>query len=325
MPIQFSPRGSSQTCTTLLADFADEAEDEDLLDSIAGHASNVVAADIVIIFEYERARGFLPTPAMAGRFTELLGNSSHGESNYMPPLRLSENLGPQYAHVRGELVALYAEDHETNLCEQFLVKEEIQAGAFVPLRRGNELVGIMFINYRRARQFSDYDKTIIGTLASTVAIAIQNRRSLRSRDQNILAMTHDLRSPLAAMKVRAKELHGHVEDVADQLEALDGWCDARYSSLTLESGRSVAFESEQVDIKVEADWVWNLLRSDHTSRQLQLDVSLEPDGDHPIRINRRLLRIVLHCLLANATTVPLNSSSTVTVVQTRDQARRFKV
>jgi signal transduction histidine kinase len=73
--------------------------------------------------------------------------------------------------------------------EPFVIRESIESSAGILLRVGKEIVGVMFVNYRRPHYFSAEEKKIVKTLASSAAIAIKNQRlleELRTGEREII-------------------------------------------------------------------------------------------------------------------------------------------
>lgn len=71
----------------------------------------------------------------------------------------------------------------------FLKRESIQSLVAIPLKRSNEKVGVMFLNYRTQRHFTDDEREAIHLLTNQIAVSILNARldaeQLRSNQENI--------------------------------------------------------------------------------------------------------------------------------------------
>jgi GAF domain-containing protein len=149
----------------------DEQQEGKLLRDIAGNTRNILAADIVTIYEYIQSESrFLTPPDIAGKL--LHQKSTSGQHSLGVPSWLVAQECNLYADV--------LQDYEIFQNSHFDKQERIQSVAGVKLVVGNEVVGVLFINYRRHQKFSDEEQQFIETLASHAAIAIKNRRS---RDQ----------------------------------------------------------------------------------------------------------------------------------------------
>lgn len=297
---------------------ADEADHENLLESIAGHSLNVLAADLVLIYEYDRAQQlFLSKPATAGRREARSGEPGVSDGLYTPPLHLMNLKGTEHAGCAEKLAALYAPPGADTTCRCFVERERLVTGAAVPLCFGDEAVGIIFVNYRRSHLFSKYELSIIETLASTAAIAIQYRRLLQGRQRAILVMTHQLRNSLNTMREKILQAKDQLENrgrlkakkqleakeqlvrIADQLGSFDDWNDALFVSLQ-DAGEPAAPEPDNIDIHEEINGVWELVKSARAGCDLTFRLSGPDSGDRTTHMNRGVFRNVLYSLFDNA-------------------------
>lgn len=64
----------------------------------------------------------------------------------------------------------------------FRQREKLQSVAGILLKVDKDIVGVMFINYRRIHSFSHEEKQIINSLVSSAASAIKNQRWLQTLD-----------------------------------------------------------------------------------------------------------------------------------------------
>ena len=150
---------------------AQKAEREDLLRYIAWNTLNILAVDVVTIYEYiQTEKQFLIPPKIAGKLK--LERHMHREiaKNDMP-FKLVEYKENVFAHRLKEYPYIFESS-------PFVEREAIQSVAGILLKVDEEIVGVMFINYRRPHDFSKDEKQIIESLVSSVAIAIKNQRWL---------------------------------------------------------------------------------------------------------------------------------------------------
>jgi signal transduction histidine kinase len=292
---------------------AHETDTQGLLYSIAGHAQNILTADIVVIYEYDDLeKHFFLTPAVSGR-------CETGFDDYLPPPALVEKPGIKVAHSPQEVSALLGAGDDERRPRHFVAKEGIVAAAAVPLRFADEAVGVMFVAYRHDREFPRYEADAIEILASTAAVAIRNRRLLISREDSVRAMSHQLRNPIWALSVMATGLRkdldaipydydlisGQVNEIANQLDILDGLTEGLFASLTLEARRhrerrTVPSEYRSVNTHEEIIRLWTLLQSIRCANDLDLEIC---DGEAHlpvIKTNPVVFRNVVYSLLDNA-------------------------
>lgn len=153
-----------------------------ILENIARSAMEVLCAEPVVLFQYDQAKKKLqPPPILAGKLLQpegyaedfvFSGNSfaeliiASGESVYRE--REIEN-HPVMQEVK-------AGDHEGMPKQRFNEREKIQSMAALVLKVEGEIVGLMFLNYRTAQEFTGIEKKIMETFALQAAIAIKNSR-----------------------------------------------------------------------------------------------------------------------------------------------------
>jgi GAF domain-containing protein len=201
--------------------FAVETDLHHMLWSIAGFTSNILTADLVMIYIYDsKRRCFMKQPVTAGRrLNDKIGPGS-ASNNYLPPLQLSTQEESVYAESREAVLRLYGDVGCQDGITEFVNEEAIAAAAGVVLRLGKELIGIMFVNYRRLRVFSEHERKFVETLASTAAIAIWNRRQeltvpqIRAKAiQEVCGLVlHDFQPRIGILEAKAStELSGYGE------------------------------------------------------------------------------------------------------------------
>lgn len=80
-----------------------------------------------------------------------------------------------------------AVSHDPRLCTRFARREQIEATAAFPLRFADEIVGAMFLNYRKPHHFNQQEKDMFAVLAQVVAASVRDAAYLeeaqRERDR----------------------------------------------------------------------------------------------------------------------------------------------
>ena len=162
-----------------------------LLGQIAQNAQRVLAADLVIIYPYRRGHErFVTPPVLAGDLNEPEEMIGRVNPDRVPALLVKR--GNHY----------YADDVTTSefLSEfgpGFTRREGIQSSAGVLLRDEDEIVGVMFVNYRTPWTFTETAKSEIGFFAGQAALAIRSARNfeqahaLREVQQSIAPLTSE--------------------------------------------------------------------------------------------------------------------------------------
>jgi GAF domain-containing protein len=151
-----------------------QLETEQTLQATVDKIRDATQADIVVLYPYEPAlQRFVLPPRISG---DLLNTGFPRTLRLRPDdaatLALS-HLEPIFAK---ESMTVYTElysDIQTRR-GNFKEREKICSSAVVPLRVGNESVGVLFVNFRQPQRFDSTQKLLIEGLAHYAAIAIKN-------------------------------------------------------------------------------------------------------------------------------------------------------
>jgi signal transduction histidine kinase len=187
-----------------------------------------------------------------------------------------------------------------------------QAALYLPLLVRGQLIGVLTL-FRSSRQFDGDDLAFAEDLGRLVALALDNARlldavraSLRAREEMVGVVSHDLRNPVAAVRMLSKVVLGDLESrepgaaehvaliaqAADQMDALI----RDLLDLTRIDARKLAIAAEPVD---PSDLLTDclqillpLLEAKHISLDMQIEVSLPKVLADPERIQQTLSNLV---------------------------------
>ena len=104
--------------------------------------------------------------------------------------------------------------------ERFAIREKIQSTAAIPLKAGDEPVGLMFANYRTKQEFTTEQKELIELFANQAAIAIQNARlyeQLNRKVEDLDVLSKIGQQLTANMRLQEKEILELVHQKAGEL------------------------------------------------------------------------------------------------------------
>ncbi len=151
-----------------------QLESEQTLDATVEKIRDATKADIVVLFPYEPVlRSFILPQRMVGNLLD-------------PTYPKATVLGPDDIAViaLNHIEPIFAKDSDTTYAElrgfiqqgqgNFKEREKIRSAAVVPLRVGEEAVGVLFVNFRQPQRFDGTQKLLIEGLAHYAAIAIKN-------------------------------------------------------------------------------------------------------------------------------------------------------
>ncbi len=161
------------------------------LKNIAESATKVLHPDIIELYEYYESeeRYILPQISIGKKIgTDVPKNQIYEDDTILQIIKRREPLYASNVKVHPIFTALYNNQHTNKNCERFIYREKIESCAAIPLKSGNEKVGLMFVNYRKKQEFPEEQKQIIELFASLAAIAIKNVRLYEriTKNQNLL-------------------------------------------------------------------------------------------------------------------------------------------
>ena len=165
-----------------------QLDSKEVLQTVVDEIRERTKTDIVILFPYVQAQmKFDLPPTMSGKLhypnSPRLRESSPDDIstlalNHGAPV--FENSADLYEKLGGQ------PDRRLGNFEQ---REQLSSTAMVPLRVGDETVGVLFINYRQPQRFDAPQKHLILGLSNYAAIAIENSRKfselIRNRTQEL--------------------------------------------------------------------------------------------------------------------------------------------
>ncbi len=146
------------------------------LERIALKAAEVLESDLLIIYRYdEKSKQIIWPPIYSGDMYHPKLMITKVESFQAPKKLINE--GKSHYAVKSQVDTIMKppkQKREKKIIERFVIREKIVSSAGVILKLSQEIVGVMFINYRTSHEFNADERHIIEIFASYIAIAIQN-------------------------------------------------------------------------------------------------------------------------------------------------------
>ncbi len=284
-------------------------DDPDLLPKISGNTLNIFAADVVTIYEYnEREDRVLTPPSIAGRLKEAREMQTKIYPDDAPRRLIGHD---DNVYVEKDVGRHYILDNpggkKSGRAASFVPREGIKSAAAILLRTGTELVGIMFINYRRPHRFSKKEKAIIDALASSAAVAIQNRRDLETRQQDLVTITHQLQAPLASLighlsAVETSSLSAEGMEFLENANALAedslAMCHGTCMAFARAAGRKMSFRKSPIDALAELKALCRRLQTTNDRNDLRFSYRRR-NGLLTIQLDREVFASVMYSLAHN--------------------------
>jgi len=150
-----------------------------VLNQIAKDAKTVLGTDIVDLYEYHQIKKeFVLPPVMVGKRRDLSVTKDRIYDDDVV-MKVVKSGKPQYfADSQGTSLLTKAFDvpREDVPDERFVIREGIVSSVSLPLKAGEETVGVMFVNYRTRQKFDTEQKSLIESFSNFAAIAIHNAR-----------------------------------------------------------------------------------------------------------------------------------------------------
>jgi GAF domain-containing protein len=170
-----------------------QLDSEQVLPGVAEWIRETTQADIAVLYPYVQAsRQFQFPPNVSGTFlVPEFPQPSFSRPDDIASLTLKQSQ-PVFAKDSSELYAKLGGDPGPRM-GNFEQREKIRSTAALPLRVGDEKVGVLFVNYRQPQRFDAPQKQLIEGLASYAAIAIKNSRELQTLTRRHVAELELLR------------------------------------------------------------------------------------------------------------------------------------
>lgn len=189
-----------------------------ILQAIAEGAKEVLHADLVDLYEYEYSRDEFILPHI--QVGERRGPEVWKEKILKDDAlyQVVAGMKPLYAVAAQEEDALKQPYDPRNHVPagRFVVREGIISSASIPLVVENEVVGVMFVNYRNKQAFGSAQRYLIEALGHQAAVAIRNHRMYAIR-KTLNAFGQQL-SKVGVRKTEdevLKLIHDHVGELMD--------------------------------------------------------------------------------------------------------------
>ncbi|MEW6606625.1 MAG: GAF domain-containing protein [bacterium] len=144
-----------------------------LLESIGSKAKEVLGVDVIVIYTYNQQTNEFNlefVDGVIGEPSKLVGPIFPETSVKLKAIREGE---PYFAS---------DSEHDSIMGGGFVKREGIKSSAAFPLKVEDKIIGVMFVNYRINRSFSEEEKTIHRLFALQSAVAIRNAHLFKERD-----------------------------------------------------------------------------------------------------------------------------------------------
>lgn len=152
-----------------------------VLEKIVDTSAEVLDTDVLILYRYdERTKRTILPPIYTGEIKYKEFIETEAVASKIPPSFIKRGES-HYADNSQEdpIMTSKGMPLPKGIPSRFVFRENIISSAGIILKVGQEIVGVMFINYRTAHEFNADERQIIEIFASYIAIAIQNVKHFR--------------------------------------------------------------------------------------------------------------------------------------------------
>jgi GAF domain-containing protein len=169
----------------LLSITVEPEELKKLLIRIAKNAREVLSADLVDLYQYNQLTDeFVLPPVRAGkRHDHLVPKIVHNDDYVYEIVRGKKEIFTTESQEEPTLAQFVDEERAKELGKRFVFREKIKSTAALPLMVDQEVLGVIFVNFRIPQSFSDQQRELIGVFANQAAIAIHNSRLFKEIQQ----------------------------------------------------------------------------------------------------------------------------------------------
>jgi signal transduction histidine kinase len=277
-------------------------------------------ADEILGIVRERARGLfgadLAVVALAERGWSDLFRAAGGRT---PPARLQELV--RSAMRTGESQVLReapGDDAQLPLAEWHAGADGFRAAVAAPLRFDDRLRGVLLVAWRDPAALADETVQLAETLGVHAAVALHNarlyeelKRSTQARDRFFSAMSHDLRTPIAAIVGYSElladgivgELSGKQQEMVERISQVA----AHLTELVNDILDLAKLDAGRVELHPEPTVLGEVVRDavvavepQANAKQLPVRLDLDSAGGETVVVDPVRVRQILVNLLANA-------------------------
>jgi signal transduction histidine kinase/CheY-like chemotaxis protein len=238
-----------------------------------------------------------------------------------------------YAHVTQEMISASSRNDEHHAA---LRDAGLSSIMLVPLKSSEKTFGVLtLVSTSPSRRYGPADLGLLEDLASRASLAVDNarlhdraQRAVKLRDEFLAIASHELRTPIATLDLRARILgrrmeNGepateHLDKIKAQIKRLERLVGRMLDVSRLDAGHALDLDRRTVDLadvvrQVLDDWSEQL---DRTAMRLQLQLAEARGAWDPDR-----LRQLVSNLVANAIKYAPGSELSLTIEPMGDRAR----
>ena len=184
-----------ETLTTLHSvgrSLVSELDLSQVLEGIAQGARKVLGADMVDLYQYVQDRDeYSVPPILTGeRWDSHVPKVEIYDDEVV--VKIVRERKPRYfpkAQEEAFLTGQFEVPREDAPEQRFVIREGVKSSAALPLKAGEEIVGVMFVNYRTPQSFTAEQREQIELFANQAAVALHNTRLFEREKRRLETLT----------------------------------------------------------------------------------------------------------------------------------------
>lgn len=272
---------------TIAAPIFTQNDLDETLQEIANSAAVELSADLVFLYSYDpntKERIFGPIYAGDLLHSDLMDATTADQDNVV--FRLIDNNEHVYINenldkidINSHVIFKPSPTHKRTGKPTFIEREEIKSNVIIQLINNGQCVGVLFLNFRKARKFSLWDQKRYLSFADFAALAIQKMQlqhhAIQKEKTELINLNHTLIGSTVGLfkilksinlksgKLNEKNLQEKLSQAVNVTEELHNdirWIDRMlkeevFDDLMLELEKFVKLLQQVFKVKVEIVWI----------------------------------------------------------------------
>lgn len=292
-----------------------DSDIDEVMQNISDMAANVLETDIFLLYRWdEKEQRIIWPPIYSGGVRKKQFMLDEVGASDIPMDLIMRGVSHFAADSQKDFIMTSGgAPPKKGIPERFVFREGIKSSAGVILKVGQEIVGVMFINYRTPHKFDEDERNIIENYASYIAIAIQNVKhfqekkeaaKMKTLGQFSTSLAHKIKNEISMISLYTSDL---IDNTTKKSFHYDKLVDIKRKvnkiASDLESLRAVskmeAPKKISANLREILDSVDQEIKADLKHQNIKLDIVV--DGNIPnIEIDPVQIKMVLQNLVYNS-------------------------
>ena len=190
-----------------------------ILQAIVKGACEITGANCAVVYPFDADRG---------EFYDIENIASHGLQKKLKISEKPRSKGGMASYIKqkGEIALenIKAEDPTMLTTSPFIKREKIRAFMGIALKVGNDILGVLYVNFRDPHSFTKQEKNTIRLFAHQASYALHNARLYQQAESQISALErlHEVGVSLTSAPNMSESLKGILTRIAESAQHVLG-------------------------------------------------------------------------------------------------------